>query len=169
MYDDLEGWLLRCSEKLDIDLDHLFVNDGPALQWFHVIYVDLGPIPEAQLRILLEQAREESARRALEIMRQEIRFYRKRILEAEIEEGPSEWVEGARGFYFLGVEVRSWILEYSILEIGDAVQGEVVERDWGVWPVCAVHGVGVHLKIVRDRVVWWCRPYGHVIRIIYPV
>jgi hypothetical protein len=169
MHDDLAGWLSGCSETLDVDLDYLLVNDGPPLQWFRRIYDNLGPIPEVQLRIMLERAREESAKRALEMMKREIRFYHKRGLDAEIEEGPSEWVEGAKGFYFLGAEVRSWILEYSLLEIGDAVQAEIMERDWRVWPVCDAHGVGLHLRKIQDQVVWWCIPYGHVLRRIYPV
>jgi hypothetical protein len=161
-------WLEDSRDQLDVDFSYLLPRNHPALSWFRQVYDDLGPIPSSQLRQLLEQARSRSARLALEIMKGEVRFYHRKMFEAEIEEGPSDSVEGGRGYFFLGVEVSSWTVEYALIEIGDTVQSEIIDRDWQVWPICDVHGCGLHLKETEEQVVWWCRPGRHALRTVYP-
>ena len=161
------SWLVGCSDQLDVDIEYLLRRNHPALAWFVEIYQDLGPISAVRLRRLLEQARGRSARQALEIMKREVEFYQRTWIHAEIEEGPSGWIEGGNGYFFLGVEVESWTIEYALLEIGDTVQSEIIDRDWQVWPICEIHGIGLHLKEIDGQVVWWCNPGMHFVRKVY--
>lgn len=162
------SWLWGCSDYLDIDTGYLLQKGHPALAWFREVFDDCGPISAVQLRQLFEEARGGSAILALEAMKEEVRYYHRHMFEAEIEEGPSESVEEGRGYFFLGREVSSWTVEYAIIEIGDTVQSEIIDRDWQVWPTCGVHGWGLHLKATGGRVVWWCRPGRHMLRTVYP-
>ena len=151
-----------------MDIEYLLRQNHPALAWFAEIYEDLGPVSAVSLRRLLEEARDSSARQALDIMKREAEFYKRAMFPAEIEDGPSGSIEGARGYFFLGVEVSSWTIEYALLEIGDTVQSELIDRDWQVWPTCKMHGFGLHLREVGSQVVWWCNPGAHIVRTIYP-
>ncbi|WP_264929571.1 hypothetical protein [Streptomyces sp. A012304] len=40
--------------------------------------------------------------------------------------------------------------------VAEAAQDTVMECLWQVWPVCAEHGVGMHVREEEDRPVWWC-------------
>ena len=167
MSDPFVDWLRAASADLYIDLDYLLATDGPALEWFRDVFCDAGPVSVSRLRLLSEEATERSARDALGIMRREASFFHKRMPDRGIEERDSMEVPGKRGFYFLGRESHAWTLQSAIIEIGEAVQDEIMERDQEAWPVCELHGSGLHLKRLQEKVVWWCRPGSHAYRVIY--
>lgn len=170
MTDDFASWLWASASvgELDVDFEYLLAQDHLALGWFRTIYDDLGPIPSSRLRLLLEEAREQSSRKALEIIKREVEFHKKKMIEGQVEEGPSSSIDGRRGFYFLGRELASWTVDFSVIEIGEMVQDEIMERDWEAWPVCELHGMGLHLRVTTGQVVWWCQPGGHAVRAVYP-
>lgn len=167
MSDKFVDWLSVASSELDIDLRYLLATDHPALGWFRGVFHNLGPVSAPRLRLLVEEAVERSAGAALELMRREADFYRKRMPDAGIEERESTAVPGRRGFYFLGRELDSWTIELAILAIGDMVQEEIMEDGREAWPVCELHGFGLHLKMVQEEIVWWCGPGNHPDRVIY--
>jgi hypothetical protein len=166
--DEFVNWLRVSSAEVDVDFEGLRAHDRSDLGWFRQVYDELGPISPSRLGLLLEEARGKSSEMALEIMTGEVQFHHKTMFNAQIEERPSEWYQGRRGFYFLDRESRSWTIEDAILDIGDTVQAEIAELDWEVWPVCELHGVGLHLQEIAGQVVWWCRPESHAVRVVYP-
>lgn len=168
MTDGFVSWLQAASDELELDVEYLLARNNPELGWFRGVYASLGPISSAQLRLLAEEAREKSAKTAFDIIKKEVESYHRRMLDVSIEESPGEWVEGSRVFSLLGKELRWLTVEPAIVDIGDTVQGEIMERDGEVWPVCKLHGFGLHLEMIAGRVVWWCRPRSHAVRTVYP-
>ena len=47
------------------------------------------------------------------------------------------------------------------VEVADAIQAEMVDRSWRVWPECPYHGFGLHPALVAGRGVWECRRMDH--------
>jgi hypothetical protein len=167
MNNEFVDWLDGASGELDINLGYLLENDHPELNWLRGIFHTLGPVSSARLRQLAEEATERSVQAALGVMNGEAAFYHRTMPDARIEERESVAVPGRRGFYFLGYELKAWTIEFAILDIGDIVQGKIMERDLEAWPVCKLHGFGLHLRIFQEKVVWWCIPGDHPDRIIY--
>ncbi|MFI6358073.1 hypothetical protein ACIBJF_36865 [Streptomyces sp. NPDC050743] len=40
--------------------------------------------------------------------------------------------------------------------VAEAAQDTVMERLWQAWPVCTLHGVGMHVTGDAGRASWWC-------------
>jgi len=52
--------------------------------------------------------------------------------------------------------------EELLVQLADDLQTQV--SNYGgdpVWPVCPVHGFGLHPELDEDRGVWRCRPFAH--------
>ena len=51
-----------------------------------------------------------------------------------------------------------------LVDVADAVQAYV---SWGagdeVWPVCPLHGFGLHPEVVNSSAQWICRPHNHTV------
>jgi hypothetical protein len=51
--------------------------------------------------------------------------------------------------------------ELALVAVADALQEQVVEYTWTVWPLCPVHQTGLHpSRDAEQRAVWHCRPCG---------
>lgn len=48
--------------------------------------------------------------------------------------------------------------ESALAAVAEALQEQVMEFTWSVWPLCPTHHVGLH---VEDRPVWHCRTGEH--------
>ena len=48
----------------------------------------------------------------------------------------------------------------ALAAVADAAQETVAERLWQAWPVCAEHGLGMHVREVEGRLSWWCAGQG---------
>lgn len=44
----------------------------------------------------------------------------------------------------------------ALAVVAEAAQDTVSERLWRAWPVCAAHGLGMHVGGTDERVEWWC-------------
>ena len=44
----------------------------------------------------------------------------------------------------------------ALESIAEAAQETVTERLWQAWPVCDVHGLGMHPRDADGRLSWWC-------------
>ncbi|MFF9089678.1 hypothetical protein ACF1BE_25255 [Streptomyces sp. NPDC014991] len=44
----------------------------------------------------------------------------------------------------------------ALLAVAGAAQDTVMECLWLAWPVCTLHGLGMHLAEVAGRPSWWC-------------
>jgi hypothetical protein len=162
-----EMWLRGCDGELDVDIDYALQRADPALAWFREIYDRLGPISARQLRTQLEGAQREALTAALAIIAEDVRSDGRRMIVEQIQERPNARIPESHEFYLLGRVVESWIAPDAVWEIGDIVQEEIMERAFETWPVCDQHGFGLHLEMVDGRVVWWCRPRSHVVRVVY--
>ncbi|MGW1713177.1 hypothetical protein [Streptomyces sp. NPDC002156] len=40
--------------------------------------------------------------------------------------------------------------------VADAAQDTVTERLWQAWPLCAEHGLGMHVRDADGQLSWWC-------------
>ncbi|MDX6331757.1 MAG: hypothetical protein QOI83_4140 [Streptomycetaceae bacterium] len=47
-------------------------------------------------------------------------------------------------------------LDGALYAVADAAQDTVMERLWRVWPLCAEHDIGMHLREADGRLSWWC-------------
>ncbi|MEU6668520.1 hypothetical protein [Streptomyces sp. NPDC046727] len=45
--------------------------------------------------------------------------------------------------------------------VAEAAQDTVMECLWQVWPVCTLHGIGMHPAEQAERPSWWCAGGGH--------
>jgi hypothetical protein len=63
-----------------------------------------------------------------------------------------------------GFGIGSWAgidLDQALGAVADALQGQVMEFTWTVWPLCPVHHTGLHASLdAKQRAVWHCRPCG---------
>jgi len=51
----------------------------------------------------------------------------------------------------------------ALAAVADDAQDAVMHTIWGAWPLCPVHGLGVHARERDGAAVWWCeRAGGHV-------
>ncbi|WP_182902977.1 hypothetical protein [Microbispora sp. H10830] len=48
----------------------------------------------------------------------------------------------------------------ALVEIADAVQNDIMEHIWGVWPTCPEHRLGLHAALVEGTPVWQCAGTG---------
>ncbi|MGW4564861.1 hypothetical protein ACWEN3_21405 [Streptomyces sp. NPDC004561] len=44
----------------------------------------------------------------------------------------------------------------ALLAVADAAQETVSECLWQAWPLCTVHGLGMHVREEAGRPSWWC-------------
>ncbi|MFF8972874.1 hypothetical protein [Streptomyces sp. NPDC014995] len=44
----------------------------------------------------------------------------------------------------------------ALADVAEAAQDTVMECLWQVWPVCAEHRTGMHVREEDGRTVWWC-------------
>jgi hypothetical protein len=161
-------WISSCIEILDFNPEFLEEWDPADLDWFRMVYDALGPISPGRLRLMMEEERDRSARIALSAVERDVRVDHKAMPSASLEKCPSQWAEGGQSLYFLHDEIFSLTVQGAVMEIGDRVQGEIMERDHEAWPVCPVHKFGLHLENSQNQVVWWCKTGEHVVRTIYP-
>lgn len=55
----------------------------------------------------------------------------------------------------------------AVAEVADYLQAQLIERPVpGVWPVCAVHGFGLHAEMHEGVAVWRCHPGRHSVATI---
>ena len=51
--------------------------------------------------------------------------------------------------------------ELALAAVADALQEQVMDFTWTVWPLCPVHRTGLHAsRDARQRAVWHCQPCG---------
>jgi hypothetical protein len=62
------------------------------------------------------------------------------------------------------VGISSWYgadPELALEAVADALQEQVMEYAWTVWPLCPAHHTGLHpSRDAKQRAVWHCRPCG---------
>jgi hypothetical protein len=82
---------------------------------------------------------------------------------------PAFW-EGRVGFpcytgerHGNGVELQvDWDPVALLVAMADSLQEGVAET-WQVWPLCPLHGLGLHAETHERQPVWWCKlAGGHV-------
>lgn len=65
---------------------------------------------------------------------------------------------------YQGSGIASWggsEPELALEAVADALQEQVMEFTWTVWPLCPVHRNGLHpSRDAGQRAVWHCRPCG---------
>ncbi|MCS0600812.1 hypothetical protein NX794_06145 [Streptomyces sp. LP11] len=54
---------------------------------------------------------------------------------------------------FLGPETTP---DGALAVVAEAAQDTVMEMLWQVWPVCTLHGLGMHVAEDGGRASWWC-------------
>jgi hypothetical protein len=156
-------WILRNRQQVDIDFDFVQLND-PVLDWYRDVFSKSGPMPTGKLRELIDHTRSEILPAALVIFLREVDQEHRETLHVSVEESPCNVMSGRRCFYLLGRELYSMSISEALVEIGEVVQDEVIDRDQEVWPVCDRHQAGLHPRLVAGRAVWWCSPGDHVLR-----
>lgn len=45
----------------------------------------------------------------------------------------------------------------ALENVADAAQETVVESLWQAWPVCSLHGLGMHPRDADGELSWWCK------------
>ncbi|MGA5037389.1 hypothetical protein ACPCA8_10065 [Streptomyces capoamus] len=51
-------------------------------------------------------------------------------------------------------------VEAALPVVAEAAQDTIMGCRWQVWPVCTIHGLGMHVAQEAGRPVWWCAGGG---------
>ena len=137
--------------------------------WFRSLYDAEGPVDLATAEIAYGLGLLDLAEQAIEVVLDDVR--------RTANECPTVTIDVPAGWdvlvisYFDGGQLTSasWMAPLicpdradMVAEIASDVQEHMCEAyGYRVWPLCDVHGFGLHATVEGGESVWWCRYGGH--------
>lgn len=165
---DHQEWLNALAASPDLDFDPLNPPDE-VRAWLFEVYTDHGALPVGHLAPLVHARRLRLADAAAVALRSAYgpRGRQGGTIAPVVGEPPNE--AAPMGRVQCGEQTVSALDPQGVaVEVADGFQCFVADALFRVWPVCPVHGNGVHPRLVAGVAVWVCPATGHTVGPVGP-